>query len=61
MKECLAALSFHLTDLEEDLDTARKNVLKSKDMNTKLQWDILEVSDGGRVCLRWTVGPLFSQ
>ncbi|MXQ99629.1 hypothetical protein E5288_WYG015292 [Bos mutus] len=29
--------------LEEDLDTARKNVLKSKDMNTKLQWDIREM------------------
>ena len=24
MKERLAALSFHVTDLEEDLDTARK-------------------------------------
>jgi hypothetical protein len=61
LKECLAALSFHVTDLEEDLDTARKNLLKSKDMNTKLQWDIREVSDGGRVCLRWTVGPFFSR
>ncbi|XP_070214088.1 liprin-alpha-1-like isoform X1 [Bos mutus] len=29
--------------LEEDLDTARKNLLKSKDMNTKLQWDIREM------------------
>ena len=61
MKERLATLSFHVTDLEEDLDTARKNLLKSKDMNTKLQWDIHEVSDGGRVCLRWTVGPFFSR
>ena len=61
MKERLAALSFHVTDLEEDLDMARKNLLKSKDMNRKLQWDIREVSDGGRVCLRWTVGPFFSR
>ena len=61
MKERLAALSFHVTDLEEDLDMARKDLLKSKDTNTKLQWDIREVSDGGRVCLRWTVGPFFSR
>ena len=26
-----AALSFHVTDLEEDLDTARKDLLKSKE------------------------------
>ena len=37
MKECLAALSAHVTELEEDLDTARKDLLKSEDMNTKLQ------------------------
>ena len=50
MKERLAALSFHVTELEEDLDMARKDLLKSEDVNTKLQWDIREVSDGGRVC-----------
>ena len=61
MEERLAALSAHVKHLEEDLDTARKDLLKSKDRNTKLQWDIREVSDGGRVCLRWTVGPFFSR
>ena len=50
MKECLAALSFHVTDLEEDLDTARKNLLKSKDMNRKLERDVREVSDCSCVC-----------
>ena len=50
MKECLAALSFHVSELEKDLDTARKDLLKSKDVNVKLQWDIRKVSDGRHVC-----------
>ena len=49
MKECLAALSAHVTELEEDLDTARKDLIKSEEVNTKLQRDVREVSDGGRV------------
>ena len=40
MKELLAALSDHMTELEEDLDTARKDLLKSEDVNVKLQQDI---------------------
>ena len=50
MKERLAALSVQVTGLEEDLDTARKDLLKSEEVNTKLQGDVREVSDGGRVC-----------
>ena len=50
MKERLAALSAHVTELEEDLDMARKDLLKSEDVNTKLQWDVCEVSDGSHVC-----------
>ena len=50
MKEHLATLSAHVTELEEDLDTARKDLLKSQDMNMKLQRDVHEVSEGGRVC-----------
>ena len=50
MKHRLAALSAHVTELEEDLDTARKDLLKSEEVNTKLQGDVREVSDGGRVC-----------
>ena len=50
MKERLAALSAHVTELEEDLDTARKDVLKFKDMNRKLKRDVRKVSDGGCVC-----------
>ena len=50
MKETLAALSAHVKKLEVDLDTAMKDLLKSEDVNRKLQWDVHEVSDGGCVC-----------
>ncbi|XP_041074324.1 liprin-alpha-1-like isoform X7 [Polyodon spathula] len=43
MKERLAALSSRITELEEDLDTARKDLIKSEEMNTKYQRDIREV------------------
>ncbi|XP_051823527.1 liprin-alpha-1 isoform X9 [Antechinus flavipes] len=42
MKERLAALSSRVTELEEDLDTARKDLIKSEEMNTKLQRDARE-------------------
>ena len=43
-------LSAHVTEMEEDLDTARKDLLKSTDVNRKLKQDIHEVSDSGCVC-----------
>lgn len=42
MKERLAALSAHVPELEEDLDTARKDLLKSEDVNMELKRDICE-------------------
>ncbi|XP_009183689.1 liprin-alpha-1 isoform X12 [Papio anubis] len=42
MKERLASLSSHVSELEEDLDTARKDLIKSEEMNTKLQRDVRE-------------------
>ncbi|KAM7087121.1 liprin-alpha-1 isoform 1-T1 [Molossus nigricans] len=42
MKERLAALSSHVAELEEGLDTARKDLIKSEEMNTKLQRDVRE-------------------
>nr|KAF6343467.1 PTPRF interacting protein alpha 1 [Pipistrellus kuhlii] len=42
MKERLAALSTHVAELEEDLDTARKDLIKSEEVNTKLQRDVRE-------------------
>ena len=62
MKERLAALSAHVTELEEDLDTARKDLIKSEEVNTKLQRDVREVSAAAMsVVLWWNVGPLFSR
>ncbi|KAK2099947.1 hypothetical protein P7K49_021295 [Saguinus oedipus] len=45
MKDRLASLSSHVTELEEDLDTARKDLIKSEEMNTKLQRDVREQAD----------------
>ncbi|XP_055987617.1 liprin-alpha-1 [Sorex fumeus] len=42
MKERLTALSSHVVELEEDLDTARKDLIKSEEMNSKLQRDVRE-------------------
>ncbi|XP_052500515.1 LOW QUALITY PROTEIN: liprin-alpha-1-like [Budorcas taxicolor] len=42
MKDCLAALSAHVTELEKDLDMARKDLLESKEVNMNLQRDIHE-------------------
>lgn len=43
MKERITALSNRVAELEEDLDTARKDLIKSEEMNTKLQRDVREV------------------
>lgn len=52
MKERLAALSSHVAELEEDLDTARKDLIKSEETNSRLQRDVREVSAPGvRVAL----------
>ncbi|XP_067902647.1 liprin-alpha-1-like isoform X3 [Heterodontus francisci] len=42
LKDRLAALSSRVSELEEDLDTARKDLIKSEEMNTKLQRDLRE-------------------
>lgn len=43
MKERMAAMASRVGELEEDLDTARKDLIKSEDMNTRLQRDLREV------------------
>ncbi|XP_060780052.1 liprin-alpha-1 isoform X6 [Neoarius graeffei] len=42
MKERVVTLSSRVNELEEDLDTARKDLIKSEDVNTRLQRDIRE-------------------
>ncbi|XP_024844971.1 liprin-alpha-1-like [Bos taurus] len=44
MEERLAALFAHVSELKEDLDTARKDLLNSEDVNRKLQQDVHEES-----------------
>ncbi|XP_061266656.1 liprin-alpha-1-like [Bos javanicus] len=44
MEERLAALFAHVTELKEDLDTAKKDLLKSEDVNRKLQQDVHKAS-----------------
>ena len=44
MKERLAALSSHVAELEEDLDTARKDLIKSEERSSKHQRDLREVT-----------------
>ncbi|XP_029312157.1 liprin-alpha-1 isoform X5 [Cottoperca gobio] len=42
MKERMVAMVSRINELEEDLDTARKDLIKSEDMNTRLQRDLRE-------------------
>ncbi|XP_034535572.1 liprin-alpha-1 isoform X11 [Notolabrus celidotus] len=42
MKERMASMGSRINELEEDLDTARKDLIKSEDMNTRLQRDLRE-------------------
>ncbi|CAG5849820.1 unnamed protein product [Menidia menidia] len=42
MKERMASMVAHISELEEDLDTARKDLIKSEDMSTRLQRDLRE-------------------
>ncbi|XP_013883990.1 liprin-alpha-1 [Austrofundulus limnaeus] len=42
LKDNMAAMVSRISELEEDLDTARKDLIKSEDMNTRLQRDLRE-------------------
>ena len=43
MRERLAILSTHVTELEDDLYTAREDLIKSKEVSTKLQRRVCEI------------------
>lgn len=53
MKERMAAMVSRINELEEDLDTARKDLIKSEDMNTRQQRDLREV--GGTFYSQYTI------
>ncbi|XP_016340023.1 liprin-alpha-1-like isoform X2 [Sinocyclocheilus anshuiensis] len=42
LKERVASLCSHVAELEEDLDTARKDLIRSEDINSRLQRDLRE-------------------
>uniref|UniRef100_A0A8C2J7G8 PTPRF interacting protein alpha 1 n=1 Tax=Cyprinus carpio TaxID=7962 RepID=A0A8C2J7G8_CYPCA len=42
LKERVASLCSRVTELEEDLDTARKDLIRSEDINSRLQRDLRE-------------------
>lgn len=44
MKERMAVMVSRVSELEEDLDTARKDLIKSEEVNTRLGRDLREVS-----------------
>lgn len=49
MKERMATMVSRISELEEDLDTARKDLIKSEDANSRLQRDLREVGSGARL------------
>lgn len=46
MKERMSSLSSRVSEVEQELETARKDLIKSEDMNNKFQRDIKEVRYG---------------
>lgn len=45
MKERMSSLSSRVSEVEQELETARKDLIKSEEMNNKYQRDIKEVTD----------------
>lgn len=43
MKERMSSLSSRVSEVEQELETARKDLIKSEDVNNKFQRDIKEV------------------
>lgn len=45
MKERMSSLSSRVSEVEQELETARKDLIKSEEMNNKYQRDIKEVTE----------------
>lgn len=56
MKERMSSLSSRVSEVEQELETARKDLIKSEEMNNKYQRDIKEVTNA-RELLRGQFGP----
>jgi len=59
MKERMAALSSRVGEVEQEAETARKELIKTEEMNSKYQRDIREVRSSV-LCTSYTL-PVFSQ
>lgn len=46
MKERMSSLSSRVSEVEQELETARKDLIKTEDMNNRFQRDIKEVRYG---------------
>lgn len=52
MKERMSSLSSRVSEVEQELETARKDLIKSEEMNNKYQRDIKEVTAHVRLTTR---------
>lgn len=52
MKERMSSLSSRVSEVEQELETARKDLIKSEEMNNKYQRDIKEVTAHAHVNTR---------
>lgn len=59
MKERMAALSSRVGEVEQEAETARKELIKTEEMNSKYQRDIREVRSSV-LCTSYTL-PVSSQ
>ena len=50
MKERMSSLSSRVSEVEQELETARKDLIKSEEMNNKYQRDIKEVIARAYIC-----------
>ena len=50
MKERMSSLSSRVSEVEQELETARKDLIKSEEMNNKYQRDIKEVIAHAYIC-----------
>lgn len=50
MKERMSSLSSRVSEVEQELETARKDLIKSEEMNNKYQRDIKEVTSHAHTC-----------
>lgn len=56
MKERMSSLSSRVSEVEQELETARKDLIKSEEMNNKYQRDIKEVTSHAHIPYMYRMG-----